>query len=160
VLRSRLAIASSIVALGVGVAAAAGIVSKPGSAAAAPSATATAADYPALVDALTQGYDVEITTQLDKCTSPDGKTPGPVDASGLHIQAYMIPNDQYVAFSDVHQMLSPQNTPVTEYIVYTVKPDNSVTLAATTLGANNTVTSTVDFDCRIGNGAQFHWTTY
>lgn len=112
--------------------------------------------YTGVVNALTNGKDVEVTTRLQECTTPDGK-PGPSVTGGLHINAYQIPQGQFIAFSDTHQTLDPQNQSITEFIRYTVTPNGAMTLATTTLSATQQVMSTVTLTCHLGKGAYFHW---
>lgn len=116
----------------------------------------TTGGYTGMVEALTAGKDVEVTTRLDQCTTSDGQ-PGPDVVGGLHIAAYQIPQHKFVAFSDTHQTLDPRNASVTEFIRYQVLPDGAITLATTTLSATGQVISTVTLNCHIGRGAYFHW---
>lgn len=122
------------------------------------SAARTSSDvsFAAVAGALSQGKDVEITTELQQCTSPDG-APGPDVTGGLHISAFQIVPGQEIAFADTHQTLDPQNDSITQFIRYTVTPDGATTVATTTLSANGQVESTVQLNCRIGKGAYFHW---
>jgi hypothetical protein len=115
-----------------------------------------AASYTAVASALTEGKDVEITTELQQCTSPDGAL-GPDIIGGLHISAFQIVPGQEIAFSDTHQTLDPQNESITQFIRYTVIPNGATTVATTTLSASGQVESTVTLNCRIGKGAYFHW---
>jgi hypothetical protein len=115
------------------------------------------ANYPAVAQALTQGADVEITTDLQQCTTTDGQ-PGPDIIGGLHISAFEIDPGHYIAFSDTHQTLDPQNASITQFIRYTVTPDGATTVATTTLSASGQVVgSTIQLDCSIGKGAYFNW---
>jgi hypothetical protein len=118
--------------------------------------TPAATNYAAIANALTQGKGVEITTKLQRCTSPGGVV-GPDVVGGLHVNAFQIVPGQGIAFSDTHQTLDSQNASVTEFIRYTVTPDGATTVATTTLSAAGQVESTVQLDCRIGKGAYFHW---
>jgi VirK protein len=119
-------------------------------------ASSSTAAYEAVVNALTQGRDVEITTDLQQCATPNGQ-PGPDIIGGLHISAFQIVPEQEIAFSDTHQTLDPQNAAITQFIRYTVTPDGATTVATTTLSAGGQVESTVQLDCHIGKGADFHW---
>jgi hypothetical protein len=112
--------------------------------------------YTAVANALTAGKDVEITTELQQCTSPDG-TAGPDVIGGLRINAFQVVPGQEIVFSDTHQTLDPQNATITEFIRYTVTPDGATTVATTTLSASDQVQSVVQLNCRIGKGAYFHW---
>jgi hypothetical protein len=119
--------------------------------------TASALDtYANVVSALTAGKDVEITTELQQCTTPAGAS-GPDVIGGLHISAFQIVPGQEIAFADTHQTLDPQNASITQFIRYTVTPDGATTVATTTLSATDQVESTVQLNCRIGKGAYFNW---
>ena len=118
--------------------------------------TTASESYSAVARALTQGKDVEITTELQQCTSPNGQ-PGPDVIGGLHISAFQIVPGQFIAFSDTHPTLDPQDQSITQFIRYTVAPNGATTVATTTLSASGQVESTVQLDCQIGEGAYFNW---
>jgi hypothetical protein len=118
--------------------------------------TSPTAGYAAVANALLQGKDVEITTELRQCTSPNG-APGPNVDGGLHISAFQIVPGQEIAFADTHQTLDPQNNSITQFIRYTVTPNGATAVATTTLSATGQVESTVTLVCHIGKGAYFHW---
>ena len=133
------------------------VKSSPGGTRTAASAGASVAGgYTAVASALEQGKNVEITTELQRCTAPDG-TAGPDVIGGLHISAFQVVPGQEIAFADTHQTLDPQNNSITQFIRYTVFPDGATTVATTTLSASGQVESTVQLNCRIGKGAYFHW---
>jgi hypothetical protein len=112
--------------------------------------------YNDIVAALKAGKDVEVTTEISQCTTPQGVA-GPAVTGGLHISTFQVQQGQYIAFSDTHESLTAQNTRLTEFIRYRVTPDGTTTLTSTALDADNKVLGTNEFDCRIGKGAYFHW---
>jgi hypothetical protein len=122
-----------------------------------PAGSAVGAGYSAVASALIEGDDVEVTTDLQQCTTPNGQ-PGPNIIGGLHISAFQIDPGQYIAFSDTHQTLDPQNASITQFIRYTVTPDGATTVATTTLSASGQVVgSTIQLDCSLGKGIYFNW---
>jgi hypothetical protein len=150
-LRAAIA-AGSVLAVAGGVFAASGAWA----ASAAPLSAAAADNYANVARALTAGKDVEITTELQQCTTPAG-APGPDVIGGLHISAFQIVPGQEIAFADTHPTLDPQNHSITQFIRYTVTPNGATTVATTTLSAAGQVESTVQLNCQIGKGAYFHW---
>ncbi|WP_297539155.1 VirK family protein [Amycolatopsis sp.] len=148
--RTRILVVAALAgAVVIGVGSAAGAESQPVEAAALTS-------FPAVVNALTQGKDVELTTMLGQCSAPDGHTAGPEVVSGLHIQAFQIPRNEFIAFSDTHVTLDPRNAESTEFIRYRVTPEGTVTVAVTMLDAGGHAQSSPVLTCEIGRGAEFH----
>jgi hypothetical protein len=148
--RTRILVVAALAgAVVVGVGSATGADSQPMEAAALTS-------FPAVVKALTQGKDVELTTMLGQCSAPDGHTAGPEVVSGLHIQAFQIPRNEFIAFSDTHVTLDPRNAESTEFIRYRVTPDGTVTVAVTMLDAGGHAQSSPVLTCKISRGAEFH----
>jgi hypothetical protein len=154
--RTRILVVAALVPLAGavvgGVSTATGVDSQPIEAA----AQTTLTSFPAVVNALTQGKDVELTTMLGHCSAPDGHTAGPGVVGGLHIQAFQIPQNEFIAFSDTHVTLDPQNAEITEFIRYRVTPDGTVTVAVTTLDADGHAQPSPVLTCKIGHGAEFH----
>ena len=111
--------------------------------------------YPQLLTALSRGQDVAITVSFPECTAADTGAPGPAVTGGLRINAFLSSPGDYVAFSDVHQTLDPQNHPVTEYIRYKVTPDDIVSVSTTTLAADSRLLRSTSYRCPIGSGASF-----
>ena len=117
---------------------------------------ASSLGYNDIAAALAAGKDVEVTTELTQCTTPQGAA-GPAVTGGLHVATFQVVQGKYIAFSDMHQSLTAQNTRITEFIRYHVTPDGAVTLTTTALDAGDKVVSTMEFDCKLGKGAYFHW---
>ena len=113
------------------------------------------ASYPELLNSLKNGAGVAVTIEFPRCTAADTGAPGPAFAGGLRINAFLAAQDQYIAFSDVHQTLDPANHPVTEDLRYRVTPDDVVTLTNTTLGADARVVRESRYRCPMGSGASF-----
>ncbi|MFI9381929.1 VirK family protein [Kutzneria sp. NPDC052558] len=118
--------------------------------------TASSLGYDDIVASLTAGKDVEITTELTQCATPEGVA-GPAVTGGLHIATYQVVQGKYIAFSDVHQSLTAQNARITEYLRYRVTPAGAVTLTDTVLDGTDKVLATTEYDCKLGKGAYFHW---
>jgi hypothetical protein len=112
--------------------------------------------YNDIVAALKAGRDVELTTEISQCTTPQGAA-GPAVTGGLHIATFQITPDRSIAFSDTHQSLTAQNTRLTEFIRYRVTPDGAMTLTTTALDATDKVLGSMEYDCHLGKGAYFHW---
>jgi hypothetical protein len=117
---------------------------------------ASSLGYNDIVAALTAGKDVEVTTELTQCTTPQGAA-GPAVTGGLHVATFQVVQGKYIAFSDMHPSLTAQNTRITEFIRYHVTPDGAMTLTSTALDATDKVVSTMELDCKLGKGAYFHW---
>ena len=111
--------------------------------------------YPQLIAALSRGEDVAVTVSFPECTAADTGVPGPAVTGGLHINAFLSSQGNYVAFADVHKTLDSQNHPITEYIRYKVTPDNVVSVSTTTLTADSRLLRSPSYQCPMGSGASF-----
>ena len=118
--------------------------------------TANSLGYNDIVAALKAGRDVEVTTELTQCATPQGVA-GPAVTGGLHIATFQVSQGNFIAFSDTHESLTAQNTRLTEFIRYRVMPDGTMTLTTTALDATDKVLGTQEYDCKLGKGAYFHW---
>jgi len=76
--------------------------------------------YAQILGALTSGRNVAVTVNFNQCTLAGTGATGPDVTGGFRIGSYLVPGNQYLAFSDVHETLSPQNERVTEYTRYRV----------------------------------------
>jgi hypothetical protein len=111
--------------------------------------------YPQLLTALSRGEDVAVTVSFPQCSAADTGAPGPAVTGGLRINAFLSSPNDYIAFSDVHETLDPQNHPVTEYIRYKVTPDEVVSVSTTTLAADSRLLRSTSYRCLMGSGASF-----
>ncbi|WP_433296475.1 VirK family protein [Pseudonocardia sp. CA-142604] len=111
--------------------------------------------YPRLIAALNRGADVTVTISFSECIAAGTGAAGPAVIGGLHINAFLRSQENYVAFSDVHKTLDLQNHPITEYIRYKVTPDDVVSVSTTTLAADSRVLRSPSYRCPMGSGASF-----
>jgi hypothetical protein len=115
-------------------------------------------NYAQVLGALTSGRNVALTVNFSQCTLASTGASGPVVTGGLHIGSYLVPGNQYIAFADVHETLSPQNERVTEYIRYRVTPDGNVDIRTTTVRlSDGTLSNVAEYACAIGKGVNFNW---
>ena len=115
--------------------------------------------YSQLRNALLSGKNVVVTVHFDKCTVP-GEGVGNLHLSGgFRINEFVIPNDGYISFSDVHSTLETDNTPVTEYVRYLMRPDGAVTIGFTTVSREGKVVRESKFTCVDDRAIQFSGTT-
>jgi len=109
--------------------------------------------YAQLESALTEGQDISVQVDLGRCTVADTGKPGPQLRGGTRIGTFLIPDNKYVAFTDVHPTLDAQNHPVTEYIRYQITPDGAVTVrTAFRSGSSDTATPRGVYNCAINQG--------
>jgi hypothetical protein len=79
-------------------------------------------------------------------------------SGGFRINEFVMPNDDYISFSDVHSTLEPDNTPVTEYARYRMKSDGAVTIGFTTVSREGKVVRESKFMCLDDRAVQFYGT--
>ena len=89
--------------------------------------------YSQLRNALFSGKNVVVTIHFDKCTVPGGGDSNLHLSGGFRINEFVMPNDEYISFSNVHSTLEPDKTPVTEYARYLMRSDGAVTIGLTTV---------------------------
>jgi hypothetical protein len=111
--------------------------------------------YSQLRNALLAGKNVVVTIHFDKCTFPDGGSTNLHFSGGFTINEFVIPNDGYISFSDVHSTLEADNTPVTEYVRYLMRPDGAVTIGFTTVSREGKVVRESKFICADDHAIQF-----
>ncbi|WP_404400432.1 VirK family protein [Pelagibacterium halotolerans] len=113
--------------------------------------------YRRVLEALKAGQDVTAVTDFNRCAIAEGGNSGPSILGGFHIAAFLVPGGQYIAFSNVHETLSPQARPTTEYLRYKVTPDGNalVTMDVMVGGAEHVRTET--YECKLGDGLSFAW---
>jgi len=111
--------------------------------------------YSQLRNALLSGKNVVVTIHFDKCTVPGGGVTNLHFSGGFRINEFVIPNDGYISFSDVHSTLETDNTPVTEYVRYLMRPDGAVTIGFTTVSREGTVVRESKFICEHDRAIQF-----
>ena len=75
---------------------------------------------------------------------------GPPLSGGFHVGEFLWLENQYVAFSNVHETLSPQNERATELIRYRVTPDGKVSIRTTNIQHDGSVRSSAEYTCDIG----------
>jgi hypothetical protein len=122
---------------------------------------ATSSMYPKLLAALVAGNSVAMTVHFDRCTVAGTQTPGPALIGGFHIDRFLVPNNQYIAFSQAHETLSPQNERVTEIIRYRVTPDDKMSIRTATIGARDgSLSNQAEYLCAIGNGVELIWSAH
>ncbi len=114
--------------------------------------------YSQLRNALLSGKTVVVTIQFDKCTVPGGGATNLHFSGGFRINEFVIPNDGYISFSDVHSTLEA-DTPVTEYVRYLMRPDGAVTIGFTTVSREGKVVRESKFLCEDDRAIQFSGTT-
>ncbi len=118
-----------------------------------------AQSYTQLLGALTSGRSVAVAVNFSQCSISGTGTSGPQVVGGFFIDSYLVPNNLYIAFSDVHETLSPQNARVTEYTRYRVTPDGQVSIrTASVLLSDGTLSNQAEYQCAIGKGIHFHET--
>jgi hypothetical protein len=115
--------------------------------------------YSQLRNALLSGKNVVVTIHFDKCTVPGGAISNIHLSGGFRINEFVIPNDGYIYFSDVHSTLETDNTPVTEYVRYLMKPDGAVTIGFTSVSREGKVVRESKFICVDDRALQFSGTT-
>lgn len=116
----------------------------------------TLGTYDALIDALTSGKTVSTLLDLTQCKHDGSDVPGPNIRGGMQISQFIIPNGQYVGFSDTHQTLNTKDRPITEYIRYRAMPNGTVTVRfATRAEASNEITLRGKYHCTFNQGIRF-----
>ena len=115
--------------------------------------------YSQLRNALFSGRNVVVTIHFDKCTVPGGGGTNLHLSGGFRINEFVIPNDGYISFSDVHSTLEADNTPVTAYVRYLMKPDGAVKIGFTTVSREGKVVRESKFTCMDDRAIQFSGTT-
>jgi hypothetical protein len=124
--------------------------------------TATAADvdrgYQKLEKAIVNGKDIHMTVDLTACHVHGTDKPGPPVRGTLHFDGYMVEADRSIAFATTHFTMKSDNTPVNEFLSFTVEPSGIVTARTRFLNAStNVVFHDATFDCNLGKGTTFHW---
>ena len=112
--------------------------------------------YTRVLDALTSGMSVEVTTNFTQCAAAGTGAGGPTITDGFHIRDFLVPENKYIAFSDVHGTLGPDKERVTEYIRYRVMPDGTVSIRSAT---RQTITGKpvqlVEYQCALDESVSF-----
>jgi hypothetical protein len=116
------------------------------------------AGYQKLEKAIVNGKDIHMTLDLTACNVHGTDKPGPPVRGSLHFDGYMIEADQSIAFATTHFTMKSDNTPVNEFLSFTVQPSGTVTARTRFLNAwTNVVFHDARFDCKLGKGTTFHW---
>jgi len=119
---------------------------------------ATSSIYSKLLGALVAGHSVAVTVHFDRCTVAGTQTPGPALIGGVRIERFLVPNNQYIAFSQTHETLSPQNERVTEIVRYRVTPDARMTIRTASIRARDgALSNQAEYLCAIGEGVKLNW---
>ena len=122
---------------------------------------ATSSTYPKLLRALVAGNNVAVTVHFDRCTVAGTQTPGPELIGGLRIDRFLVPNHQYIAFSQTHETLSPQNERVTEIIRYRVTPDDKMSIRTASIRERDgALSNQAEYLCAIGEGVELIWSAH
>jgi VirK protein len=112
--------------------------------------------YSQLRNALLSGKNVVVTIHFDKCTAPGGGVSNLHLSGGFRINEFVMPNDEYISFSNVHSALEPDNTPVTEYVRYLMRSDGAVTIGFTTVSREGKVVRESKLTCLDDRAVQFY----
>jgi hypothetical protein len=122
----------------------------------APKGPQTIATYEALRSALIAGHDVKGVVTFNLCSLPGGAGTGPLVAGGFRIVDFLVVNDQYIAFSVVHETLNARNEMVTEFIRYRATPDDRVLVRTVTAQARDgSLGNQAEYTCAMEAGAHF-----
>jgi hypothetical protein len=117
--------------------------------------------YSKLLGALVAGNSVAVTVHFDRCTVAGTQTRGPALIGGLRIDRFLVPNNQYIAFSQTHETLSPQNERVTEIVRYRVTPDAKMTIRTASIRARDgALSNQAEYLCAIGDGVELIWSAH
>jgi hypothetical protein len=111
--------------------------------------------YRDVLAALQSEKVVKVVSDLNRCTTADGKA-GPPVQGGLVINGFNVVPARGILFSDVHLTLDPAGRPLTEYIRYDFGEDNKLTLTVTRLSADGTAKEDI-FVCAVPAAARFVW---
>jgi hypothetical protein len=115
-------------------------------------------DYAELEKAVLEGKDIRMTLDFSTCFVHGTEKPGPAVRGSIRFDAFMIRNDQSIAFSTTHFTVRSDNTAVNEFLSFRVEPTGKVDARTMFLNATTyTVFQEAEFDCDIGKGATFHW---
>lgn len=121
-------------------------------------ADASSVSFGALQNAVLDGKSIGMTLDLSKCMIHDSTESGPPLKGSQKFDAFMIQGDQTIAFSSMHFRLRADRTPVQEHFDFKVHPDGKIEVTCSFLNpVNLTVLQEARFDCKIGDGAVFHW---
>lgn len=122
---------------------------------------ATSSIYSKLLAALVAGNNVAVTVHFDRCTVAGTQTPGPALIGGFRIDRFLMPANQYIAFSQTHETLSPQNERVTEIVRYRVTPDGKTTIRMASIRARDgALSNQAEYLCAIGDGVELIWSAH
>jgi hypothetical protein len=122
---------------------------------------ATSSIYSKLLSALVAGTSVAVTVHFDRCTVAGTQTRGPVLIGGLRIDRFLVPGNQYIAFSQTHETLSPQNERVTEIVRYRVTPDDKMTIRTASIRARDgALSNQTEYLCALGEGVELFWSAH
>ncbi|MEZ2128913.1 MULTISPECIES: VirK family protein [unclassified Sinorhizobium] len=114
--------------------------------------------FGALQNAILDGKSIGMTLDLSKCVIHDSTEAGPPVKGSQKFDAFMIQADQTIAFSSMHFRLRSDRTPVQEHFDFKVHPDGKIEVTCSFLNpVNLTVLQEARFDCKIDDGAVFHW---
>jgi VirK protein len=113
--------------------------------------------YAQLLGALTAGRSVSVTVHFSQCLISSTGASGPEVMGGFLINGYLVRNNQYIALSDVHETLNPQNARVTEFTRYRVTPDGKVSIRTASVQlSDGTLSNQVEYQCVVGKGINFN----
>jgi hypothetical protein len=119
---------------------------------------ATSSIYSKLLSALEGGNSVAVTIHFDRCTVAGTQTRGPALIGGFRIDRFLVPDNQYIAFSQTHETLSPQNERVTEIVRYRVTPNDKMSIRTASIRARDgALTNQAEYLCAIGDGVELIW---
>lgn len=114
--------------------------------------------FGAFQNAVLDGKSIGMTLDLSKCVIHNSTESGPPVKGAQKFDAFMIQGDQTIAFSSMHFRLRSDRTPVQEHFDFRVHPDGKIEVTCSFLNpVNLTVLQEARFDCKIDDGAVFHW---
>lgn len=121
-------------------------------------ASATSA-YEKVVKKLTSGDDVISLLHLDKCEVIEGKSTLNTSTVGGHriTEFLIIPSPKsYIAYANKHFTITPDGTPIVEFVQYRVKSDDDATVTVNKLSpvTYEKLMPTTVLKCRLGAGLE------
>lgn len=113
--------------------------------------------YSAITQALNTGKSVAVVIDLGQCKSSIAGAEPSKTKGGKRIDAYRIPPDGTLAFSDTHFSLDRDNKPIEQFIRYQVRSNGTATFSMTTLNVPGyqQVGTPVSYECAISKGLSF-----
>jgi hypothetical protein len=89
----------------------------------------------ALEHAVLAGKDIHVVLDLSRCVEHGSGNSGSEVQDSLHPHEFMVQKDHTIAFSVTHFTIRPDETPVSEFASFRVRPKAKVTLRSIFLNA-------------------------